>query len=203
MPRARRPPRPHAGGTIAPGAPTDRNDGGGRAQHVQCMRLSTERQLNGRLRLCTGSPWLEVAGGAIRFSFRSLQGVRCRGDNGLTPRMRCSDANLEPIGNVKQKQAFAGKVLITLACCLCNTCPKTRWRRGFRAVPLLLVQGRSVIVLVRRRGASRSRPVFKSCRLRPSRSAGVSEGAMRLKRGPRGQGNQPQGVSPNGIRNLP
>ena len=43
----------------------------------------------------------------------------------------------------------------------------------------------------RRRGASRSRPVFKSCRLRPSRSAGVSEGAMRLKRGPRGQGNQP------------
>jgi hypothetical protein len=59
---------------IAPGAPTDRNDGGGRAQHVQCVCLSTERQLNGRLRLCTGSPWLEVAGSAIRFPCRS----RCK-----------------------------------------------------------------------------------------------------------------------------
>jgi hypothetical protein len=46
---------------------------------------------------------------------------------------------LEPIGNVKQKQAFAEKVPITLACCLSNTRPKTLWHRGFRAVPLLRV----------------------------------------------------------------
>ena len=140
---------------------------------------------------------------AIRFSFHRCASDAAWGRRALAPKLRCSDGNLEPIGNVKQKQAFAGKILITLACCLCNTRLKTRWRRGFRAVPLLRVQGRSVIVFVRRRGASRSRPVFKSCRLRPSRSAGVSEGAMRLKRGPRGQGNQPQGVSPSGIRNLP
>jgi len=129
--------------------------------------------------------------GAIRFSSSSSKAGVSGGQRVLAPKLRCSEENLEPIGNVKQKQAFARKVLITLACCLCNTRLKTRCGRGFRAVPLLRVQDRSVIVFVRRRGASQSRPVLKSCRLRPSRSAGVSEGAMRLKRGPRGQGNQP------------
>src|SRR5690242_12748345 len=37
----------------------------------------------------------------------------------------------------------------------------------------------------------------------PRVHAGVSEVAMRLKRGPRGQGNQPQGVSPSGSGTFP
>ena len=46
------------------------------------------------------------------------------------------------------------------ACYLCNTVPKTIRRARSGAVPLLLVQSRSVIVMVRRRGASRGRPVL-------------------------------------------
>lgn len=48
---------------------------------------------------------------------------------------------------------------ITLTCYLCNTRPKTREMGRFQVVPLLRVQSRSVIVVARRRGASRSRPV--------------------------------------------
>ena len=48
---------------------------------------------------------------------------------------------------------------ITAACYLCNTLPKTRCTTRFKAVPLLRVHFPSVIVSVRRRGASRSRPV--------------------------------------------
>jgi hypothetical protein len=166
------------------------------AQRV-CMPAGTAASSFPQARLCSRPTR------AIRFSSRHCK-TSCRGGQRyFRAQAALQQWILEPTGNVKQKQEFAEKLPITLACCLGNTRPKTRWHRGFRAVPLLRVQGRSVIVSVRRRGASRSRPVFKSCRLRPSRSAGVSEGAMRLKRGPRGQGNQPQGVSPNGIRNLP
>jgi hypothetical protein len=49
---------------------------------------------------------------------------------------------------------------ITVACYLCNTHPKTVCRIPFRAVPLLRVHGASVIVILRRRGASRGRPVL-------------------------------------------
>jgi hypothetical protein len=49
---------------------------------------------------------------------------------------------------------------IIAACYLCNTLPKTAWRIWFRAVPLLRVQKPSVIVMLRRRGASRGRPVI-------------------------------------------
>jgi hypothetical protein len=49
---------------------------------------------------------------------------------------------------------------ITVACYLCNTHPKTVCRVPFRAVPLLRVHGASVIVMLRRRGASRGRPVL-------------------------------------------
>jgi hypothetical protein len=49
---------------------------------------------------------------------------------------------------------------ITAACYLCNTLPKTAGLAPFRAVPLLCVQNSSVIVTVRRRGASRGRPVL-------------------------------------------
>src|SRR6266478_3933607 len=49
---------------------------------------------------------------------------------------------------------------ITTACYLCNTRRKRRAVRRFSAVPLLRVQTLSVIVMVRRRGASRGRPVL-------------------------------------------
>jgi hypothetical protein len=48
---------------------------------------------------------------------------------------------------------------ITSACYLCNTHPKTDRPPPFGVVPLLRVQGGSVIVMQRRRGASRGRPV--------------------------------------------
>src|SRR5436190_8934042 len=46
------------------------------------------------------------------------------------------------------------------ACYLCNRSPETRRLRPSEAVPLLRVQKSSVIVTVRRRGASRGRPVL-------------------------------------------
>lgn len=48
---------------------------------------------------------------------------------------------------------------ITSACYLCNTRRKTHSIGPLRSVLLLCVQGRSVIVIERRRGASRGRPV--------------------------------------------
>ena len=52
---------------------------------------------------------------------------------------------------------------ITTACYLCNTHPKTGRLSARKAVPLLRAQGPSVIVMVRRRGASRSRLVLWWC----------------------------------------
>jgi hypothetical protein len=49
---------------------------------------------------------------------------------------------------------------ITVACYLCNTHRKRRGVRLLEAVPLLRVQMSSVIVILRRRGASRGRPVL-------------------------------------------
>ena len=49
---------------------------------------------------------------------------------------------------------------ITSACYLCNTHPKTDCGKPPEAVPLLRVQKSSVIVMLRRRGASRGRPVL-------------------------------------------
>ena len=75
---------------------------------------------------------------------------------------RMGSAKSGPIGtNQKHLLKSIGylSVSITLTCYLCNTRPKTREMRPFQAVPLLRVQGRSVIVVARRRGASRSRPV--------------------------------------------
>ena len=68
-----------------------------------------------------------------------------------------------PIGT-NRKQSFGTKACdessITAACYLCNTLPKTACPVPFQAVPLLRVQGPSVIVMLRRRGASRGRPVI-------------------------------------------
>jgi hypothetical protein len=52
------------------------------------------------------------------------------------------------------------EVPIALACYLCNTVLKTVCVKRFEAVPFLCVQTASVIVTVRRRGASRGRPVL-------------------------------------------
>src|SRR6266540_1485799 len=49
---------------------------------------------------------------------------------------------------------------ITNACYLCNTLRKRGKAGPFEAVPLLRVQKSSVIVIERRRGASRGRPVL-------------------------------------------
>jgi hypothetical protein len=53
-----------------------------------------------------------------------------------------------------------GEIFASRACYLCNTQPKTGRHYLFEAVPLLRVQSASVIVTVRRRGASRGRPVL-------------------------------------------
>jgi hypothetical protein len=47
-----------------------------------------------------------------------------------------------------------------VACYLCNTRPKTVGSASFSVVPLLRVKGPSVIVMLRRRGASRGRLVL-------------------------------------------
>jgi hypothetical protein len=80
---------------------------------------------------------------------------------------------------------------ITVACYLCNTIPKTLSLPRFEAVPLLRVQGASVIVSVRRRGASRGRPVLGGS----LKSLAFSCGSVRKREAARrcywGQGNQP------------
>jgi hypothetical protein len=62
-----------------------------------------------------------------------------------------------------RKQLYGTKACdessLTAACYLCNTHPKTGGLPPFEAVPLLRVQKCSVIVMLRRRGASRGRPV--------------------------------------------
>jgi len=65
-------------------------------------------------------------------------------------------ANRKPLWGTKACDESS----ITAACYLCNTLPKTAGLAPFRAVPLLCVQKSSVIVTVRRRGASRGRPVL-------------------------------------------
>ena len=58
------------------------------------------------------------------------------------------------------KTKACSDVLRRSACYLCNTHRKTGCAGPFEAVPLLRVQNASVIVTVRRRGASRGRPVL-------------------------------------------
>ena len=91
---------------------------------------------------------------------------------------------------------------ITVACYLCNTRPKTICPTPLWAVPLLRVQSPSVIVMLRRRGASRGRPVLGGS-LSPSRSCGSvrrREAAKRVFKGLRGP---TLGCFTQRIRNLP
>ena len=86
---------------------------------------------------------------------------------------RGANATIRTANGTNRKQYCKTKTCsesaITPACYLCNTLPKTACSAAFEAVPLLRVQGCSVIVIRRRRGASRGRPVIggslKSTRL--------------------------------------
>src|SRR6478735_2328325 len=82
---------------------------------------------------------------------------------GETP-IGCSVATIHaPNGAIRKRQLITmtcGETSITTACYLCNTFRKRRGVRRFEAVPLLRVQKSSVIVMARRRGASRGRPVL-------------------------------------------
>src|ERR1700724_2685893 len=102
---------------------------------------------------------LFAAAGRIRGSIRDETGGRRwkTGGQGAHPSIcRRNGTN--------RKQSVGSKTCdessITVACYLCNTLPKTACRVPFRAVPLLRVQKPSVIVMLRRRGASRGRPVI-------------------------------------------
>lgn len=74
----------------------------------------------------------------------------------LSQRKLCSNGT-----NRKQRYGTKACEVISFkpACYLCNTHPKTGGLPPFEAVPLLRVQKCSVIVMLRRRGASRGRPV--------------------------------------------
>src|SRR3984957_3681078 len=67
-----------------------------------------------------------------------------------------------------------------MACYLCNIAPKTAARRLPQAVFILRVQGASVSLTPRRRGATRGRPVLRWVVYVPGENAGVGEGAKRL-----------------------
>ena len=103
------------------------------------------------------------------FFSRWRYGLRCSIRRGIarrwwkTGRRRCPGIDLAPNGTNRKQRCgtmACDEISITDACYLCNTVPKTRSRRSFGAVPLLRVQKPSVIVMLRRRGASRGRPVL-------------------------------------------
>jgi len=94
------------------------------------------------------------------------------------------------------------EVLRRSACYLCNTHRKRGCASLFEAVPLLRVQNASVIVTVRRRGASRGRPVLGGS-LKSLALAGVSEGAKRLSGESRDKGTNLRVTSPSGSGTFP
>ena len=71
-----------------------------------------------------------------------------------------SRRQMELIENNLTKQWLAMKVRSRLRVICATPFRKRRGRQPFRAVPLLRVQSPSVIVMLRRRGASRGRPVL-------------------------------------------
>jgi len=68
--------------------------------------------------------------------------------------------SIETIRKYRIETVSCRETSITNACYLCNTLWKTGGLRSLEAVPLLRVQKSSVIVIRRRRGASRGRPVL-------------------------------------------
>ena len=96
-------------------------------------------------------------------SFRARFDRAFRLPAGKTPPWERGCGNLRGVrshGKNKAKTIAYEKSFETVACYLCNTRQQTRVPSPFRAVPLLPVHFASVIVSVRRRGASRGRPVL-------------------------------------------
>ena len=68
--------------------------------------------------------------------------------------------SIETIRKYRIETVSCSETSITNACYLCITLRKTGGHRSLEAVPVLRVQKSSVIVIERRRGASRGRPVL-------------------------------------------
>ena len=104
--------------------------------------------------------------GAQSAAVDSATAPSIRGEGGVlggsNRMLRCPQTVAGSIGTIRKyriETMTCSETSITNACYLCNTL----WKRGgagpFEAVPLLRVQKSSVIVITRRRGASRGRPV--------------------------------------------
>ena len=96
--------------------------------------------------------------------FRSLDSVRIEIEKGKT-REPTAFATICTLNGTNRKPlertTACDESSTTVACYLCNTLPKTGALAPLEAVHLLRVQGPSVIVMLRRRGASRGRPVIR------------------------------------------
>ena len=101
------------------------------------------------------SPLPSSLGLILRFEPSQAPTARCRM---RLPQVRSFDGKWNRQKNTRKSMACE-VAAITSACYLCNTRWKTSFIAPFRSVLLLCVQGRSVIVAERRRGASRGRPV--------------------------------------------
>jgi hypothetical protein len=157
-----------------------RGAGPPRGPHGVCDRLRgmVEKFRSMEFGLCVhdalGGGWgRHDNGGSDRKSIRDNRaGFSCFG-NSIRParnRQECTAAAPRVRATICTRNGAAQKnpyitmayneTSITVACYLCNTHPKTVCRVLSGAVPLLRVQGASVIVMLRRRGASRGRPVL-------------------------------------------
>ena len=104
--------------------------------------------------------WILLSGavdGAARFGSESSREMGRPSDQGAHATFRSANGTNRKNG---YRTNTCDESLIAVACHLCNTLPKTACPALFRAVPLLRVQKPSVIVMLRRRGASRGRPVI-------------------------------------------
>jgi hypothetical protein len=103
---------------------------------------------------------IEALNGNAFVHLDSMPNPGCEGGRSKRlPGRAAIPSQTEQIKNRKQSKGLR----LTLghgACYLCNTHPKTRRTKLFQAVPLLRVHFSSAIVSVRRRGASRGRPVL-------------------------------------------
>jgi hypothetical protein len=129
----------------------------------ECASTTSKQEHRDRSGSAVRRPY---SGTILRRGQRPRRSIRCwPGAQGAEiRRSRCLLIDLDGKWNIL-KQCDGTKACdespITVACYLCNTLPKTAEHPLFRAVPLLRVQSPSVIVMLRRRGASRGRPVIR------------------------------------------
>ena len=117
----------------------------------------------------TGSPALEVlafimgddlpAGIRWLWAHDSMRRGGGKGKTGWKPSVARFLVSNGTFQKISFKTISYRESSITSACYLCNTLRKRRGVSLFEVVPLLRVQNSSVIVMLRRRGASRGRPV--------------------------------------------